>query len=463
MPTEDAQVVVNAYGGRTASAVSGIARIRRQTLDDIPRRSARRFPSRIAIIDGATRLTFTEFDAAVDRVAAALAHQGMAKGDRMALLAHNCWQYPVLAFAAARIGAVLGDDDPMRIMYTSGTESRPKGALLSSRSLMWQYMSCIAAGEMSERDIEIHPMPLYHCAQLDNFLITDLYLGATSVILCRPDPVLILRAIERERATNLFCPPTVWIELLGNPELAERDVSTLRKGYYGASAMPASVLRDIRERFPNLRLWNFYGQTEMASLATALRPDDQDEFAGSAGYPVANVDTRIVGLDGNDVPAGTVGEIVHRSPQLILGYYRDPARTAEAFRDGWFHSGDFGRFDDERRLYVVDRLKDVIKSGGENVSGREVEEVLYQHDAVSEAAVFGVRDPRWIEAVAAVVVPRTGHTVTSQELIAHCRTQLAGFKVPKYIVLTDSLPKNPSGKILKRELRAAHADIAKST
>jgi fatty-acyl-CoA synthase len=543
MPTEDAQVVVNAYGGRTASAVSGIARIRRQTLDDIPRRSVRRFPSRIAIIDGATRLTFTEFDAAVDRVAAALAHQGMAKGDRMALLAHNCWQYPVLAFAAARIGAVLvpvnfmlgpdevayildhsgavalvaeaalvpmateavrrshgtvriraeirldgaaahdgwadveswlthqgsppdieiGDDDPMRIMYTSGTESRPKGALLSSRSLMWQYMSCIAAGEMSERDIEIHPMPLYHCAQLDNFLITDLYLGATSVILRRPDPVLILRAIERERATNLFCPPTVWIELLGNPELAERDVSTLRKGYYGASAMSASVLRDIRERFPNLRLWNFYGQTEMASLATALRPDDQDEFAGSAGYPVANVDTRIVGLDGNDVPAGTVGEIVHRSPQLILGYYRDPARTAEAFRDGWFHSGDLGRFDDEGRLYVVDRLKDVIKSGGENVSGREVEEVLYQHDAVSEAAVFGVRDPRWIEAVAAAVVPRTGHTVTSQELIAHCRTQLAGFKVPKYIVLTDSLPKNPSGKILKRELRAAHADIAKST
>jgi fatty-acyl-CoA synthase len=543
MPTEDAQVVVNAYGGRTASAVSGIARIRRQTLDDIPRRSARRFPSRIAIIDGVTRLTFTEFDAAVDRVAAALADQGMAKGDRMALLAHNCWQYPVLAFAAARIGAVLvpvnfmlgpdevayildhsgavalvaeaalvpmateavrrshgtvriraeirldgavahdgwadveswlthqgsppdieiGDDDPMRIMYTSGTESRPKGALLGSRSLMWQYMSCIAAGEMSERDIEIHPMPLYHCAQLDNFLITDLYLGATSVILRRPDPVLILRAIERERATNLFCPPTVWIELLGNPELAERDVSTLRKGYYGASAMPASVLRDIRERFPTLRLWNFYGQTEMASLAAALQPDEQDEFAGSAGYPVANVDTRIVGLDGNDVPAGTVGEIVHRSPQLILGYYRDPERTAEAFRDGWFHSGDLGRFDDEGRLYVVDRLKDVIKSGGENVSGREVEEVLYQHDAVSEAAVFGVRDPRWIEAVAAAVVPRTGHTVTAQELIAHCRTQLAGFKVPKYMVLTDSLPKNPSGKILKRELRAAYADIAKST
>jgi fatty-acyl-CoA synthase len=539
---DDPQVVIDAYGARTASAVNGIARIRRQTLDDIPRRSARRFPSRVAIIDGATRLTFAEFDAAVDRAAAALADQGMAKGDRMALLSHNCWQYPVLAFAAARIGVVLvpvnfmlgpdevayildhsgaialvaeaalapvtteavrrshgavriraeiqldsaaahdgwadveswlthqgsppdveiGDDDPMRIMYTSGTESRPKGALLGSRSLMWQYMSCIAAGEMSEHDIEIHSMPLYHCAQLDNFLIADLYLGATSVILRRPDPVLILRAIERERATNLFCPPTVWIELLGNPELAKRDVSTLSKGYYGASAMPTSVLRDIRERFPNLRLWNFYGQTEMASLATALQPHEQDEFAGSAGRPVPNVDTRIVDLDGNEVADGTVGEIVHRSPQLILGYYRDPERTAEAFRGGWFHSGDLGRFDDEGHLYVVDRLKDVIKSGGENVSGREVEEILYEHSAVSEVAVFGVKDPRWIEAVAAAVVLRAGYRVTAQDLIAHCRTRLAGFKAPKYVVLTDSLPKNPSGKILKRELRATYADIATS-
>jgi fatty-acyl-CoA synthase len=527
---------------RTARMNNEIARTRRQTLDDIPRRSARRFPSRIAVIDGDTSLTFAQFDASIDRVAAALSGAGLAKGDRLALLSHNCWQYPVLVFATARIGVILvpvnfmlgpeevahildhsgsaalvaeaalvpvateavrcslgtvriraeirldgapghdgwvnvetwfahegsppyveiGDEDPLRIMYTSGTESRPKGALLSSRSLMWQYVSCIAVGEMSERDVEVHSMPLYHCAQLDNFLITDLYLGATSVILRRPDPVLILRAIERERATNLFCPPTVWIELLRSPEFAKRDVSSLRKGYYGASAMPAEVLRDIRARFPNLRLWNFYGQTEMASLATALPPHEQDEFAGSAGHPVPNVETRIVDPDGNEVPVGTVGEIVHRSPQLILGYYRNPKQTAEAFQSGWFHSGDLGRFDDEGRLYVVDRRKDMIKSGGENVSGREVEEVLYEHDAVSEAAVFGVEHPRWVEAVAAVVVLRAEHGVTAHELIAHCRTRLAGFKVPKYVVFTESLPKNPSGKILKRELRTMYADLATS-
>jgi fatty-acyl-CoA synthase len=542
MPPRDFSNNADAGSDRTTQKSNQIARTRRQTLDDIPRRSARRFASRTAIIDGDTSLTFAEFDATVDRAAAALSDTGLTKGDRLALLSHNCWHYPVLVFATARIGVILvpvnfmlgpdeiayildhsdaaalvaeadlvptateavrrslatvriraeirldgapghdgwlnvetwfaheasppyveiADDDPLRIMYTSGTESRPKGALLGSRSLMWQYVSCIAAGEMSERDIEIHPMPLYHCAQLDNFLITDLYLGATSVILRRPDPVLILRAIERERATNLFCPPTVWIELLRNPELAERDVSSLSKGYYGASAMPAEVLRDIRTRFPNLRLWNFYGQTEMASLATALPPHEQDEFAGSAGRPAPNVETRIVDPDGNEVPVGTVGEIVHRSPQLILGYYRNPEQTAEAFQGGWFHSGDLGRFDDEGRLYVVDRRKDMIKSGGENVSGREVEEVLYAHDAVSEAAVIGVEDPRWIEAVAAVVVPRVGNRVSAQELIAHCRTRLAGFKVPKYVVLAESLPKNPSGKILKRELRTRYADLASS-
>jgi fatty-acyl-CoA synthase len=533
---------VDADSERTARMNDEIARTRRQTLDDIPRRSARRFASRTAVIDGDTSLTFAEFDASIDRVAAALSGAGLAKGDRLALLSHNCWQYPVLVFATARIGVILvpvnfmlgpeevayildhsgsaalvaeaalvpvateavrcslgtvriraeirldgaqghdgwmnvetwfahegsppcveiGDEDPLRIMYTSGTESRPKGALLSSRSLMWQYASCIAVGEMSERDVEVHSMPLYHCAQLDNFLITDLYLGATSVILRRPDPVLILRAIERESATNLFCPPTVWIELLRSPELAKRDVSSLRKGYYGASPMPAEVLRDLRARFPNLRLWNFYGQTEMASLATALPPHEQDEFAGSAGHPAPNVETRIVDPDGNEVPVGTVGEIVHRSPQLILGYYRDPKQTAEAFQSGWFHSGDLGRFDDEGRLYVVDRRKDMIKSGGENVSGREVEEVLYEHDAVSEAAVFGVEDPRWVEAVAAVVVLQAERRVTAHELIAHCRTRLAGFKVPKYVVLAESLPKNPSGKILKRELRTMYADLASS-
>ncbi|MFS3128843.1 fatty acyl-CoA synthetase [Nocardioides sp. Bht2] len=354
----------------------------------------------------------------------------------------------------------LADDEPVRIMYTSGTESRPKGALLGSRSLLWQYTSCIVTGQMEPSDVEVHSMPLYHCAQLDNFLFTKIYLGATSVILRRPEPTEILAAVERHRVSNLFLPPTVWISLMATPEFATTDLSSLRKGYYGASAMPKEVLRELTERMPELRLWNFYGQTEMASLATALPPEEQFSHGGSAGYPALNVETQIVDDDGHPMPAGTVGEIVHRSPHLIQGYLNDPERTAEAFRGGWFHSGDLGYFDADGRLYVVDRKKDMIKTGGENVSSREVEEVFFEHPAVAEVAVFGVPHPRWIEAVAAVVVPRPGVEVSAEELQGFARSRLAAFKAPKYVVLADVLPKNPSGKVLKRELRTAHAAIA---
>ncbi|MDT0203248.1 fatty acyl-CoA synthetase [Nocardioides sp. AE5] len=514
---------------------------RHQRIGDLPRRAARRTPDKVAIIDGDVRLTFADFDERVDRFSQALHAAGLGRGDTLALLSHNCWQFPAIAFAAARRGVVLvpvnfmlgaaeiawildhceasafvvedalvpvatdalaacgrevpvraridldpsvalpsdggwvpvagwldhepcalpdvelGDDEPVRIMYTSGTESRPKGAVLGSRSLIWQYTSCIVTGGMEAEDVELHSMPLYHCAQLDNFLSTKIYLGATSVILRRPDPDAILAAIERHRITNLFVPPTVWISLLASPAFASTDLSSLRKGYYGASAMPTQVLRELTERAPELRLWNFYGQTEMASLATALPPAEQFTHGGSAGYPALNVETIIVDDDDVELSAGEVGEIVHRSPHLILGYLKDPERTAEAFKGGWFHSGDLGYFDPDGRLYVVDRKKDMIKTGGENVSSREVEDALFEHPAVGEVAVFGVPHPRWIEAVTAVVVPRAGAEVSPDELIEFARTRLAGFKAPKTVVLADSLPKNPSGKILKRDLRQTYA------
>jgi fatty-acyl-CoA synthase len=358
--------------------------------------------------------------------------------------------------------AIVADEDPVRIMYTSGTESRPKGVLLSSRSLLWQYTSCIVSGGMETRDRELHALPLYHCAQLDNFLSTDIFLGATSVILRRPDPEQILRAIERERITNLFCPPTIWTALLQSPAFGTTDLSTLRKAYYGASAMPVEVLNTLQARLPDIRFWNFYGQTEMASLATALDPEDQRLYPGSAGLPVLNVETRIVDADGRPAPVGQVGEIVHRSPHAALGYYRDPAKTAEAFRDGWFHSGDLGYFAPSGHLYVVDRIKDMIKTGGENVASREVEEVLYSHPRVSEAAVFGVEHPDWIEMVVAVVVARPGDELDPREVIRHCRARLAGYKTPKHIIVADELPKTASGKILKRELRRLYADASQN-
>ena len=523
---------------------TSIDEARKQTVEAIPRRTAQRFPDKTAIIDGDVRLTFAELDDRIDRVCAALLAEGMRQGDTLALLAHNCWQYPVLVFATARLGIVLvplnfmlgaeeiayilehsrsdaliaedelvpvataarkrtsgrvrlratirlrgtpppdgwldveawmghertalpdlrlADDQPLRLMYTSGTESRPKGVVLSSRSMMWQYLSCIVDGEMSSSDIEVHPMPLYHCAQLDVFLHPDIYLGATSVIVRSADPQELLRTIERERATKLFSPPTTWIDLLRAPEFDTTDLSSLRKGYYGASAMPAEVLKEMGRRLPEVRFWNFYGQTEMAPLATSSPPEDQLTFPGSAGRPSLHVETRIHDADDRPAPTGEVGEIVHRSPHLMVGYFDDEARTAEAFRGGWFHTGDLGYLDDGGRLFVVDRKKDMIKTGGENVASREVEEVLYAHDGVSEVAVFGLPHPRWVESVTAAVVLREGARVTVEELIAHCREHLAGYKTPKRVVFVQDLPRNPSGKLLKRELRDLYAEAAAST
>jgi fatty-acyl-CoA synthase len=356
----------------------------------------------------------------------------------------------------------LADDDPLQLLYTSGTESLPKGATLSSRNLIAQYVSCIVDGQMSTDDIEIHSMPLYHCAQLHCFLTPGVFLGATNIVLASPDPASILAAIEKERATKLFCPPTVWIGLLRHPDFDTRDLSSLAKGYYGASVMPVEVLKEMSRRLPNARLFNFYGQTEMSPVATVLAPEDQIRKAGSAGRPCVNVETIIVDNDDHPVPPGTEGEIVHRSPHAMLGYWNDPEKTAEAFQNGWFHSGDLGVIDKEGYLYVVDRKKDMIKTGGENVASREVEEALYAHPAVAEAAVFAVPHPRWVEAVTVAVIPRTGQTLVEDELIAFCRERLAGYKTPKYVVIVEKLPKNASGKILKRELRSAYASLAET-
>ena len=346
-------------------------------------------------------------------------------------------------------------------MYTSGTESRPKGAMLSSRSLISQYVSCVADGGMSADDVEVHALPMYHCAQLDCFFCVDVYLGATSIILPGPDPAALLAAIAREHVTKLFCPPTVWISLLRHhPDFAATDLSSLRKGYYGASPMPAEILRELQRRLPDVQLWNFHGQTEMAPVAAILGPAEQLQRAGSAGRAALNVETLIVDDDGHPVPPGQAGEIVHRSPHAALGYFNDEDKTAGAFRGGWFHSGDLGTMTEDGYLSVVDRKKDMIKTGGENVASREVEEAIYELNGVAEVAVFGIGHPRWIEAVTAVVIPKAGASVTAESIQAHIKNRLAGYKRPKYVVLAEELPKNPSGKILKRELRQQYAGLA---
>lgn len=362
-----------------------------------------------------------------------------------------------LDYGGAPPHVAIADDDPVRMMFTSGTESRPKGALLTSRALLWQYVSCAIDGNMTGDDVDLHTLPFYHCAQLDCFLNVDVYLGATSVILPSPDPTAVLAAIAEYRVTRYFAPPTVWIGLLRSPDFGSVDISSLRKGYYGASPMPVAVLEELGVRLPGVDLWNFYGQTEMAPVATILGPEQQFSHPGSAGRPAVNVETQIVDEEDRPVAPGVVGEIVHRSPQATLGYFNQPDKTAEAFRAGWFHSGDLGYITQEGYLYVVDRKKDMIKTGGENVASREVEEAIYTLEGVAEVAVFGVPHPLWIEAVTAIVVPKSGAALTSDQVIAHTRAVLAGYKTPKLVVMVDALPKNPSGKILKRELRDIYA------
>ncbi|MFD3336405.1 fatty acyl-CoA synthetase [Streptomyces sp. NPDC058700] len=341
--------------------------------------------------------------------------------------------------------------DLAQLLYTSGTTALPKGAMMSHLALAHEYTSAIEALDLHEDDRPVHALPLYHSAQMHVFLLPCLAVGAENTIVDGPDPAVLFDLIEAGRADSLFAPPTVWIGLAGHPEFAGRDLSALRKAYYGASVMPVPVLERLRTRLPGLAFYNCFGQSEIGPLATVLGPDEHEGRMESCGRPVRHVEARVVDENGDDVPDGTPGEIVYRSPQLCDGYWRKPDETKAAFRGGWFHSGDLAVRDTEGYYTIVDRVKDVINSGGVLVASRQVEDALYTHPGVAEVAVIGLPDDRWIEAVTAVVVPRG--EVTEAELLTHARERLAPFKAPKRVHFTPGLPRNASGKILKRELR----------
>ncbi|MFJ6657254.1 acyl-CoA synthetase [Streptomyces sp. NPDC091377] len=486
------------------------------TVDGVLRRSARRTPARTAVEYRDRAWTYGELDEAVSRAAAVLRAEGLAPGDRVAAYGHNSDAYLIAFLACARAGLVhvpvnqnlTGDDlayllgqsgsalvladpdltdrlpagtralplrdaggsllarlprtapydgpeaageDLVQLLYTSGTTALPKGAMMTHRALVHEYLSAITALDLSAGDRPVHSLPLYHSAQTHVFLLPYLAVGATNVILDAPDGDRILDLIEQGRADSLFAPPTVWIALAGRPDFATRDLGGLRKAYYGASIMPVPVLERLRARLPALAFYNCFGQSEIGPLATVLGPDEHEGRMDSCGRPVLFVDARVVDEAGAEVPAGTPGEIVYRSPQLCEGYWGKPEETEEAFRDGWFHSGDLAVKDIDGYFTIVDRIKDAINSGGVMVASRQVEDALHTHEAVAEVAVVGLPDERWIEAVTAVVVARG--EVSEADLIAHARDRLAPFKAPKRVVFVDALPRNASGKILKRELR----------
>lgn len=365
--------------------------------------------------------------------------------------------------------AEVPEDALVQLLYTSGTTALPKGAMMTHQALVHEYTSAVLALDLRETDRPLHTLPLYHSAQMHVFLLPYLAVGAENTILDGPDPDRIFDLVETGLADSLFAPPTVWITLANHPGFAARELSGLRKVYYGASIMPVPVLERLRARLPGLAFYNCFGQSEIGPLATVLGPDEHEGRMDSCGRPVLFVEARVVDEEGREVPDGTRGEVVYRSPQLCTGYWDKPEETAEAFRDGWFHSGDLAVRDAEGYFTVVDRVKDVINSGGVLVASRQVEDVLYEHPQVAEVAVIGLPDERWIEAVTAVVVRRPHGTagaegaggadggsgpVGERELIETARARLAPFKAPKRVVFVDALPRNASGKVLKRELRA---------
>ena len=348
-------------------------------------------------------------------------------------------------------------------LYTSGTTGSPKGALLTHGSLTASLSQGVLAAEewsaWHDNDVSLVAMPQFHIGGTA-WTLQTLNAGGTAVLLAKPEIGDIIEAVERHGVTKMFAVPAVLGLLLAHPRAGTADLSSLRALLYGASPIPLDILKRSMALFPNARFVQMYGATETSGTIVYLPPEDHDlagnERMTGCGKPFPQVELRAVDSDGRDVAAGTIGEILVRSPLVMKGYHNLPDATATAFEGDWYRTGDAGFLDADGYLYLVDRVKDMIVSGAENVYPAEVESALHDHPAVQDCAVIGVPDARWGEAVKALVVLAPAMVVEAAELIAFARGRIAGYKVPKSIDFVDTLPRNPSGKILKKELRARY-------
>ncbi|MGD0880191.1 MAG: long-chain fatty acid--CoA ligase [Acidimicrobiales bacterium] len=348
--------------------------------------------------------------------------------------------------------AVAGDDIH-RLMYTSGTTGRPKGVMITHANLAWKNMAHIIEFGLTGADLGLACGPLYHVGALD-LTTTSLIAAGASVIIHRSfDAAAVVEELERSQVSTVWLAPAMVNAIMALPDIDERDLSSVRLIINGGEKMPIPLIERIQRTFPSAWFADAYGLTETVSGDTFLDRDSIITKLGSVGRPCLYLELDIWDDHGTSVPPGTSGEIVMRGPKVFAGYWRDPEATAAAFAGGWFHTGDIGVRDEDGYLFIVDRLKDMIVSGGENIASSEVERVLYEHASVLEAAVVGRPDERWGETPVAFVVRRDGAEVTAEELVEHCRASLARYKVPKEVTFLDALPRNPSGKVLKRELR----------
>jgi long-chain acyl-CoA synthetase len=465
-----------------------------QNLTQMLRSAVERRPDGEALVElGGERVTYRQLWDRAARVAGGLRAAGVQPGDRVAnrLPNGNDWvvafwgtllaggvvvpvntrfaepevKYVVEDSGAAYVfepGAPLPDGDPLEttdqqhtdlagIFYTSGTTGFPKGAMTTHENFLSNIETCLRClGLPRDPRTTLISVPLFHVTGCNSQLLVVTATGGTSVIMPAFEVKAFLRAIQDERVDVLTTVPAIYWLALQQPDFAEIDTSSVISLSYGGAPIAPDLVHRIQQAFPTARVGNGFGLTETSSVSTYLPHEDAAEHADSVGYPAPVCDVR---LDHPDAETG-VGELLIRGPHVVAGYWAKPEQTAETFVDGWLHSGDLARIDDEGRVYIVDRKKDMINRGGENVYSVEVENALAEHPDIGEVAVVGVPDSMMGEKVGAVVVPLPGRTIEPSELVTFARERLADFKVPQYVdIRSEPLPRNPGGKVLKPTLR----------
>jgi len=349
----------------------------------------------------------------------------------------------------------LEEEDDAFIIFTGGTTGTPKGAILSHKSLLWNIISITTENQSpAPEDTIFYPMQMYHTAAMSRFL-AYMYAGGTFIGSRKFDPDSYLEYVERYRTTFVVGNPTIYRMLLAANRKKRRDTTSMTRWLNTQGALTPAEKEEIEtELWPNAAYYSSYALTEASPAVTVLKPWDRPADWGSVGRAYMCTEVRIVEADDKDLPVGEPGEIIVRGPTVFKGYYKNPAETERTLRGGWLHTGDLGKYDDRGYLYMVDRLKDMIKTGGLNVYSKEVEEVLARHPGIAEAAVIGIPHPKWGESVCAVIVPAQGHALTAEAVEQYCQEHLAGFKKPSTIHFVDEMPKGTfGGKILKRVLR----------
>ena len=479
-------------------------------------------PDHVALEVGSDSFTYRVLDDRVARAAGALAGAGVARGDRVALALDNSVAYVESFLACAALGAIavpistrlteaesrfliedagcslavadpvhaglavgeplkdvlltgstydaardaadpiapigVGQDDVVAIFYTSGTTGRPKGAMLTHGNFFWTNLNMVIALGLTEAERSLVVLPMFHVGGWNINTLSVWLAGGTVVLTDGFDAPRALATIADRRVTLMMGVPAVYAMLADDPGFAGADLDSLRLCVCGGAPLPVSLIERYRAR--RVPFTQGYGLTEAAPNCLFLPPEDAVAKAGAAGRPYFFVDVQVVDDDGRPVAPGGTGEVVVAGPSVMAGYWGLPEESAEALRDGWLHTGDVGRIDADGVIWIVDRLKDMYISGGENVYPAEVEKVLHAHPAIAEAAVIGIPDERWGEVGRAIVVARDGAEVTADEVRSHCAEHLAKFKVPADVVFTDVLPRNATGKLLKPAIREAFGGSA---